>query len=44
MTGALQRYTPLLLLALGWEAVSRLGIVSPAALPPLDKVATAGSI
>ena len=41
MTGVLPRYMPLLLLALTWEAVSRLGIVSPAALPPLDKVATA---
>src|SRR5215472_13450329 len=41
MTSVLPRYAPLLLLALAWEAVSRLGIVSPAALPPLDKVATA---
>jgi hypothetical protein len=38
---ALSRYAPLLVLALAWEAVSRLGIVSPAALPPLDKVAFA---
>ena len=41
MTGVLSRYAPLLLLAVAWEAVSRLGIISPAALPPLDKVATA---
>jgi len=41
MTSLLPRYTPLLLLALTWEAVSRLGIVSPSALPPLDTVATA---
>ena len=41
MTGVLPRYAPLLLLAIAWEAVSRLGIVSTAALPPLDKVATA---
>jgi hypothetical protein len=41
MPGGLPRYAPLLLLALAWEAVSRLGIVSPAALPPLDMVATA---
>jgi hypothetical protein len=40
MTDVLPRYMPLLLLAVAWEAVSRLGIVSPAALPPLDKVAT----
>ena len=37
----LQRYAPLLLLALAWEVVSRLGLVSPAALPPLDKVGAA---
>ena len=37
----LSRYAPLLLLAFAWEAVSRLSIVSPAALPPLDKVAAA---
>ena len=41
MTGVLPRYTPLLLLAVAWEAVSRLGVVSPAALPPLDNVAAA---
>lgn len=41
MTAALQRYTPLILLALAWEACSRLGLIPTAALPPLDKVATA---
>jgi NitT/TauT family transport system permease protein len=34
----LLRYLPLLLLALGWEAVSRLGLVSSSALPPLSEV------
>ena len=34
----LWRYLPLVLLALLWEAVSRLGIVSPLTLPPLDEV------
>jgi NitT/TauT family transport system permease protein len=32
------RYLPLLLLALAWEAVSRLGLVSSSALPPLSDV------
>jgi NitT/TauT family transport system permease protein len=32
------RYAPLLLLALGWELVARLGLVSSAALPPLSRV------
>jgi NitT/TauT family transport system permease protein len=41
MTGVLPRYAPLLLLALVWEAVSRAGIVSTSALPPLDQIATA---
>jgi ABC-type nitrate/sulfonate/bicarbonate transport system permease component len=35
---ALIRYAPLLLLALGWELVARLGLVSSSALPPLSKV------
>lgn len=35
---ALWRYTPILLLALLWEGVTRLGLISPAALPPLDQV------
>jgi NitT/TauT family transport system permease protein len=41
VASALWRYAPLLLLAIAWEVVSRLGIISPAALPPLDQVATA---
>jgi NitT/TauT family transport system permease protein len=44
MTGRLAilwRYTPLFLLAALWEAATRLGVVSPSALPPLDKVAEA---
>ena len=35
------RYMPLLLLAAGWEALTRTGIVPTAALPPLDTVAIA---
>jgi ABC-type nitrate/sulfonate/bicarbonate transport system permease component len=38
---ALWRYSPLLLLAIGWEAVSRLGLVSSLALPPLTSVLAA---
>ena len=34
------RYLPLFLLAVGWEAVSRLGLVSSSALPPLSDVIT----
>ena len=37
----LPRYTPLLLLALAWEAVTRAGLVPTSALPPLDTVARA---
>ena len=37
----LPRYTPLLLLAIAWEAVSLLGLVPESALPPLDAVAVA---
>jgi NitT/TauT family transport system permease protein len=37
------RYAPLLVLALAWEAVPRLGLVSPAALPPLSAVLRAWS-
>jgi ABC-type nitrate/sulfonate/bicarbonate transport system permease component len=36
------RYLPLLLLALAWEAVSRLGLVSSLALPPFTSVIAAG--
>ena len=41
MTGVLPRYAPLLLLALAWEAVTRVGLISPSALPPLDQVGAA---
>ncbi len=34
------RYLPLVLLAVAWEAVSRLGLVSSSALPPLSDVIT----
>jgi NitT/TauT family transport system permease protein len=34
------RYLPLVLLAVGWEAVSRLGLISSSALPPLSDVIT----
>jgi NitT/TauT family transport system permease protein len=34
----LWRYTPILLLALVWEAATRLGLVSPLEMPALDKV------
>ncbi|MFZ3234266.1 MAG: ABC transporter permease [Stellaceae bacterium] len=37
----LWRYTPILLLALAWEAATRLGLVSPLEMPALDKVFTA---
>jgi len=37
----LLRYVPLLLLALLWEAVTRLGIISALALPPLSNIAIA---
>jgi len=35
---AVYRYLPLVLLAVAWEAVSRLGLVSSSALPPLSEV------
>jgi ABC-type nitrate/sulfonate/bicarbonate transport system permease component len=38
---ALLRYAPVLIVALAWEAVSRLGLVSTALLPPFSQVATA---
>ncbi|HEY3912028.1 MAG TPA: ABC transporter permease [Stellaceae bacterium] len=41
LLAGLWRYTPILLLALGWEAATRLGLVSPFELPALDKVLTA---
>jgi ABC-type nitrate/sulfonate/bicarbonate transport system permease component len=41
VTSAFIRYLPLLILALIWEGVTRLGIVSALALPPLTKIAVA---
>ncbi len=41
MKSAALRYLPILILALVWEAVARLGLVSALALPPLSKVAAA---
>ncbi len=41
MKRALLRYLPLLILALAWEAVARLGLVSSLALPPLSNVMAA---
>jgi ABC-type nitrate/sulfonate/bicarbonate transport system permease component len=38
---ALLRYSPLLILALGWELVARLQLVSSDALPPLSTIAIA---
>jgi NitT/TauT family transport system permease protein len=38
MKQALFRYLPLLLLAIAWEAISRLELVSSSALPPLSDV------
>ena len=38
MRSALLRYLPLVLLALAWEVVARLGLVSSLALPPLSAV------
>jgi NitT/TauT family transport system permease protein len=35
------RYLPLVLLALGWEAVARANLVDSSALPPVSKVAVA---
>ena len=36
------RYLPLLLLAIAWEAIARLELVSTSALPPLSDVVVAG--
>ncbi len=38
---ALIRYSPLIILAVAWEACSRFGLVSPLALPPLSDVVSA---
>ncbi len=42
MKHALIRYLPLALLAIAWEVVARLGLVSTTALPPLSDVVAAG--
>jgi NitT/TauT family transport system permease protein len=42
LLGVLWRYLPIILLALGWEAATRLGLVSPLELPSLDRVIAAG--
>jgi ABC-type nitrate/sulfonate/bicarbonate transport system permease component len=42
MRQSLVRYLPLLLLAIAWEVVARLEIVSKTALPPLSDVISAG--
>ncbi len=41
LRAGLWRYTPILLLALAWEATTRLGLVSPLEMPALDQVLTA---
>jgi len=41
MKSAFTRYLPLLILAIAWELISRLGIVSSLALPPLSHVIVA---
>ncbi len=41
MKATLVRYLPLVILAVAWELVSRLGLVSSLALPPLSKVIVA---
>ena len=42
MKQSLVRYLPLLLLAIAWEVVARLELVSTTALPPLSDVISAG--
>ena len=42
MKQSLIRYLPLLLLAITWEVVARLELVSTQALPPLSEVISAG--
>ncbi len=42
MKASALRYLPLVLIALAWEAIARLGIVSELALPPLSHVLYAG--
>ena len=43
MRQSLFRYLPLLLLAIAWEVVARLELVSTSALPPLSEVISAGA-
>ncbi len=38
LSGALWRYTPILILAFAWEAATRSGLVPASLLPPLDRV------
>jgi NitT/TauT family transport system permease protein len=41
MKNALLRYAPIAIMAIAWEAISRVGLVSSTALPPLSKVVAA---
>lgn len=41
IASAALRYSPLLILALAWEAVARSGLVASSALPPISKIAAA---
>jgi NitT/TauT family transport system permease protein len=41
LLGALERYLPLLIIALAWEIAARTGMVSSLALPPLSEVTAA---
>jgi ABC-type nitrate/sulfonate/bicarbonate transport system permease component len=41
VNNALIRYAPIAIMALAWELVARLGLVSSAALPPLSSVVVA---
>lgn len=41
LLAGLWRYTPILILAALWEGVTRGGLISPLALPPLDEVVAA---
>lgn len=41
MKNALIRYAPIAIMALAWEMIARLGLVSSTALPPLSKVVAA---
>jgi ABC-type nitrate/sulfonate/bicarbonate transport system permease component len=41
VNNALVRYAPIAIMALAWEAIAQLGLVSSTALPPLSKVVVA---